>query len=148
MFDMLPLGGTEGGSGLSALVAGVVAAIFGAAFAIQRLIKSWKETEIESNVVSLMHTELTRLADQNRILGEELGKFQQEVIKLNRQLNDLSLENNRLHREVVALTQEVSALQEIIRTTNPDFAASTTAELKRATLTQFISRKELEENKE
>lgn len=127
-------------STFSGLVAGVIASVVGATLLIQRLLKSWKETSAETSVISLMHTELNRLAQQNSVLTEELAKFQLEVIRLNKQLNDLSVENNRLHSEVVILTHEVSRLQEIIRQ-NPDYAAMNTQEL--AKTTYMLGRKEV-----
>lgn len=127
-------------STFSGLVAGVIASVVGATLLIQRLLKSWKETSAETSVISLMHTELNRLAQQNSVLTEELAKFQLEVIRLNKQLNDLSIENNRLHSEVVILTQEVSRLQEIIRQ-NPDYAAMNTQEFTKTTY--MLGRKEV-----
>lgn len=97
----------------------IVVVLFGMIFGVQKVLKGWKESSTESNLISLMHTELTRLSAHNAILAEELAKFQLEVVSLNKQLNELTIENNRLHNEVVALTGEVSRLQRIIETSQP-----------------------------
>lgn len=92
----------------------VVIALVGAIFGIQKILKGWKETSTESNLISLMHSELTRLSAHNAVLAEELAKFQLEVISLNKQINNLTVENNRLYAEIAALTNEVNRLQEMI----------------------------------
>ncbi len=92
------------------VAAGLIALVFG----IQRLLKGWKETSTESNIISLMHEELSRLSVHNKTLAEELAKFQIEVLRLNKQLHDLTLENQRLHNEVVSLTTEIARLQGVI----------------------------------
>lgn len=127
-------------STFSGLVAGAIAAVVGATILVQRLLKSWKETSAETSVITLMHTELNRLSQQNSVLTEELAKFQLEVIRLNKQLNELSVENNRLHAEVAALTQEVTRLQHIIRQ-NPDYALMNTQEFTKTTY--MLGRKEI-----
>jgi len=92
----------------------VVIALVGAIFGIQKILKGWKETSTESNLISLMHGELTRLSTHNAVLAEELAKFQLEVVSLNKQINNLTVENNRLYAEIAALTNEVNRLQEMI----------------------------------
>lgn len=96
-------------------VAGLAAVgLMGVVVAFQKVLKGWKETSTESSILSLMHEELNRMSSHNKILAEELAKFQLEVIKLNNQLTDLTMENHRLHNEVQALTKEVNRLQETI----------------------------------
>ena len=92
----------------------VVIALVGAIFGIQKILKGWKETSTESNLISLMHSELTRLSTHNAVLAEELAKFQLEVVSLNKQINNLTVENSRLYAEIAALTNEVNRLQEMI----------------------------------
>lgn len=96
---------------------GIVVAVVGMIFGIQKMLKGWKETSTETSVLSLMHTELTRLSAHNAVLADELSKFQLEVVSLNKQLNSLTIENNRLHNEVVTLTSEVNRLQKMLETT-------------------------------
>ncbi len=93
----------------------VATAIIGAIFMIQKLLKGFKETATESNVMTIMNEELKRLSTTNRVLSEELAKFQMEIIALNKQLNTLSMENQKLHNEVSLLTKEVNRLQDIIK---------------------------------
>lgn len=96
------------------IATGVVVAIVGMVFGVQKMLKGWKETSTETSVLSLMHTELTRLSAHNAVLADELAKFQLEVVSLNKQLNSLTIENNRLHNEVVTLTNEVNRLQKML----------------------------------
>ena len=97
------------------LVSLVAMAVVGAVLAVQRVLKSFKETSAENSVVSMMHEELVRLSANNQTLSEQLSKFQVEILALNRQLNNLSLENQRLHNEIQLLTSEVAHLQYLLR---------------------------------
>lgn len=94
--------------------AGLSAGIIAFVFAVQKLLKSWKETGTESSVISLMHQELERMAAQNKVLSTELTSLQNEIIALNRELRAMSAENQKLHTEVVTLTAEVSRLRELL----------------------------------
>jgi len=86
-------------------------AIIAALFVFKKLMKDWLSTDIESNLIKLMHTELERLSEQNTALSLELGRLHTEVIALNHELQKLTLENQRLQTEVIALTNEVSGLK-------------------------------------
>lgn len=85
---------------------------------IQRLLKDWKSNGAETSVITLMHTELERMSQQNTNLSVELGRLHTQVIALNQQLQQLTVENQRLHTEVIALTNEVSSLKIITRKEN------------------------------
>lgn len=78
---------------------------------IQKLLRDWKSTGAETSIITLMHTELERMSDQNGLLSKELNRLQQEMIVLNTQISQLCVENQRLQTEVVALTNEVSKLR-------------------------------------
>lgn len=96
--------------------AGMIAAsLVGTAFLLQKFLTGWKADKTEGSVISLMHSELERMSEQNTKLSVELGKLQHEVIELNKQLRTLTAENQRLHAEVVVLTGEVSRLQSILQ---------------------------------
>jgi predicted nuclease with TOPRIM domain len=88
-----------------------ILALLALAMGVQKLLKNWKITDVESSIISLMHTELERMSTQNTLLASELNKLQLEIINLNKELNNLTLDNQRLHTEVVSLTKEVSRLQ-------------------------------------
>lgn len=106
------------GESIAQIAAAVAAGSIGLIITLQRVIKGWKETSAEGNILTLMQGELNRMSSQNKILAEELVKFQLEVVKLNNQLTDLNIENHRLHNEVVALTKEVTRLQKMIGENN------------------------------
>ncbi len=73
-----------------------------------KLLKDWKSTGAETSIITLMHTELERMSEQNGLLATELNRLQQEMIILNAQLAQLCIENQQLQTEVVALTEEVN----------------------------------------
>jgi predicted nuclease with TOPRIM domain len=89
----------------------VALAVVAFSVGIQKLLKDWKSTSAETSVITLMHTELERMSEQNGLLSTELNRLQQEMIVLNTQLSQLCIENQRLQTEVVALTDEVSKLR-------------------------------------
>jgi uncharacterized protein (DUF3084 family) len=76
----------------------------------QKLLKDWRSTNAETSIITLMHTELERLSEQNAQLSTELGRLHTEVINLNRELQKLTAENQRLQAEVIALTSQISKL--------------------------------------
>ena len=86
----------------------VALAVVAFSVGIQKLLKDWKSTGAETSVITLMHTELERMSEQNGLLATELNRLQQEMIILNAQLAQLCIENQQLQTEVVALTEEVN----------------------------------------
>lgn len=92
----------------------IAVAIIAALFGIQKLLKGWKEAATESSVISIMHTELERMARQNATLTTELNKLQIEIVTLNQELRKLTVENQQLHAEVAALTAEVTRLHKLL----------------------------------
>jgi hypothetical protein len=82
---------------------------------VQKLLKDWKSTGAETNIISLMHIELERMAEQNTALSMELGRLHTELITLSHELQKLTIENQSLQTEVIALTNEISALKAITR---------------------------------
>lgn len=99
---------------IAQIASGLVLGLIAVSVGLQKLFKGWKETNIESSVITLMHEELERMSKQNIILASELNKLQIEIVTLNRELHKLNLENQRLQLEVVALTQEVARLQIVL----------------------------------
>ena len=86
----------------------VALAVIAFSVGIQKLLKDWKSTGAETSIITLMHTELERMSEQNGLLANELNRLQQEMILLNNQLAQLCVENQQLQTEVVALTEEVN----------------------------------------
>lgn len=85
-------------------------AIIGLIVGVQKLLKDWRGTQAETNIISIMHTELERMSSQNTKLSTELGKLQEEIIELNNHLTKLNIENNKLQEEVSRLTIELKTL--------------------------------------
>ena len=96
----------------------LVIALVGIAYGIQKLVRNWKATDAESSIISIMHSELERMAAQNTILAEELNKLQLEIIKLTKELHNLSIENQRLNTEIASLTEEVTRMQKLLEDNN------------------------------
>lgn len=96
---------------LGIVALGLIAVFIGA----QKIIKDWRSTSAETNVITLMHIELDRMSEQNTSLSIELGRLHTEVIALTQELQKLTVENQRLQTEVIALTNEVSGLKMLTR---------------------------------
>jgi predicted nuclease with TOPRIM domain len=97
--------------GLGMVALAVIAVLVG----VQKILKDWRGTAAETNVITLMHAELERMSEQNTKLSLELGRLHTEVIALNTELQKLTVENQRLQTEVVALTNEISELKALTR---------------------------------
>ena len=86
-------------------------AVVGIAFGIQKVLKSWNSDSAENKVVLMMREELERANKQNTSLSEVLNRLQNEIIKLNESLLTLTVENQKLHREVSDLNTQVEQLK-------------------------------------
>lgn len=95
-------------------VTGVVGFLTAIALGVQAWLKRSKESESEHSLIKMMHTELERMSKQNSVLSEEIGKLQQELIRLNGQLATLSFENQKLQTEVANLNSEIIRLHGIM----------------------------------
>jgi len=84
---------------------------------IKKLLKDWRSTDAETSIITLMHSELERLSQQNTSLSTELGRLHNEVINLTQELQKLTFENQRLQTEVCALTEEISIFKRMSNTT-------------------------------
>lgn len=82
---------------------------------VQNLVKNWRSTAAETNIITLMHTELERMSAQNQQLSTELGRLHSEIIALNQELQKLTIENQSLQLEVVALTNEIAELKQLTK---------------------------------
>lgn len=94
------------------VLGGLALAIIAVFIGIQKIIKDWRSTSAETSIITIMHTELERLSEQNTALSTEIGRLHTEIIALNRELQNLTTENQRLQAEVIALTKEVSSLKQ------------------------------------
>ncbi len=85
--------------------------LVGLAMGVQQLVKKWKATSAETNIMSLLHDELERMSKQNTLLATYVNSLQLEANKINLELGKLQFENQKLHAEVVSLTKEVILLR-------------------------------------
>lgn len=93
----------------------VALAAIGLVVGVQKLLKDWRSTEAETNIIQLMHTEIERMGEQNTKLSTELGKLQEEVIRLNQELSKLNIENSKLQEEIAQLTLELTRFKQMSR---------------------------------
>jgi predicted nuclease with TOPRIM domain len=91
----------------------IAVAVIAGLFVLKKLMKDWLSTGAESNIITLMHTELERMSEQNTALSVELGRLHNEVILLNQELQKLTVENQRLQIEVMNLTTELNNFKKL-----------------------------------
>lgn len=87
---------------------------------VQKLIRDWRTTKAESDIISIMHKEIERMSAQNSTLSIELGKLQEEIIELNNQISKLNIENNRLREEISILTTELDNFKKLTTLANKE----------------------------
>ena len=90
----------------------VALAVIGLIVGVQKLLKDWRSTQAETNIIQLMHTEIERMGEQNSKLSLEIGKLQEEVIRLNQELSKLNIENSKLQEEIAQLTLELTRFKQ------------------------------------
>lgn len=94
---------------ISLLSVALIALVIG----VQKLVRDWRTTKAESDIISIMHKEIERMSNQNSTLSLELGKLQEEIIELNKQISKLNIENNRLQEEISVLTLELNSFKKL-----------------------------------
>lgn len=101
---------------VSLLSVALIALVMG----VQKLIRDWRTTKAESDIISIMHKEIERMSVQNSTLSIELGKLQEEIIELNNQISKLNIENNRLREEISLLTTELDNFKKLTTLVNKE----------------------------
>lgn len=96
---------------ISLFAVAVIAVFIGS----QKILKNWQSAETESSIITLMHSELERMSEQNTKLSVELGRLHDQIITLNTALHKLTVENQHLRTEVSALTEEVSLFKSLTK---------------------------------
>lgn len=99
---------------ISLLSVGLIALVIG----IQKLLRDWRTTKAESDIIQIMHTEIERMSAQNTTLSNALGSLQQEILELNKQITKLNIENNKLQEEVSTLTLELDSFKKLVAQRN------------------------------
>lgn len=99
---------------ISLLSVALIALVMG----VQKLIRDWRTTKAESDIISIMNQQIERMSIQNGTLSIELGKLQEEIIELNNQISKLNIENNKLQEEIVSLTIELNSLKKLTALVN------------------------------
>ncbi len=91
----------------------VALAAIGLVVGVQKLLKDWRSTNAETNIIEVMHTEIERMNAQNTKLSNEIGKLQEEIIKLHQELSRLNIENSKLQTEIARLTLELNNFKHV-----------------------------------
>jgi septal ring factor EnvC (AmiA/AmiB activator) len=94
---------------ISLLSVALIALVIG----VQKLVRDWRTTNAESDIISIMHKEIERMSSQNITLSTTLGKLQEEIIELNKQISKLNIENNKLQEEISVLTLELNSFKKL-----------------------------------
>lgn len=95
------------GSSLGEMVGVIGISIVSLAFGAQQLVKRWKTTGAENSVLTMLHSELERMATQNKLLSSYVHALQIEAAQINSELGKMQVENRKLHTEVLILTNEL-----------------------------------------
>jgi hypothetical protein len=102
------------GSSLGETVGIVGVAIVTLALGAQQLLKRWKTGSAENSILTLLHSELERMATQNKLLSSYVNALQIEAVKINSELAKLQVENKKLHTEVLILTNELISMRRVL----------------------------------
>ena len=86
----------------------------------QQILKRWKSTSAENTVLTLLHSELERMAVQNKLLSSYVNALQLEATKINSELGKLQVENQKLHTEVMILTRELISVRKALLLQNKE----------------------------
>lgn len=82
-------------------------AIVGLLLGIQKILRDWKTTKAESDIITMLHTEIQRMEEQNSRLSSEVHTLQQKIIELSQQITKLTVENTVLNQKVSDLIKEL-----------------------------------------
>lgn len=89
-------------------------ALLASAYALKKYLKGWNTISAENTVISLLREELDRMSNQNVSIATELNKLQHDLISLHREIQTLTVENNRLVSQVDQLNLQVERLKSIL----------------------------------
>lgn len=74
---------------------------------IQKIVRDWKTTRAESDIITMLHTEIQRMEEQNTRLSTEVHNLQQKIIQLGQEVTKLTVENSMLNEKISALIKEL-----------------------------------------
>jgi predicted nuclease with TOPRIM domain len=89
-------------------------ALLAIAYSLKKYLKSWNNLSAENTVVTLLREELDRMSNQNVAIASELNKLQIDLINLHKEIQSLTIENNRLYAQVNQLNHQVERLKNIL----------------------------------
>lgn len=89
-------------------------ALLAIAYSIKKYLKGWNILSAENTVINLLREELDRMSNQNRDIATELNKLQLDLINLHKEIQSLTVENNRLYTQVNQLNFQVEKLKSIL----------------------------------
>jgi predicted nuclease with TOPRIM domain len=89
-------------------------ALLATAYSLKKYLKGWNLLSAENTVINLLREELDRMSSQNRDIASELNKLQLDLINLHKEIQILTVENNRLYTQVNQLNHQVERLKSIL----------------------------------
>jgi len=89
-------------------------ALLATAYSLKKYLKGWNVLSAENSVINLLRDELDRMSNQNRDIATELNKLQVDLINLHKEIQSLTIENNRLYTQVNQLNHQVERLKNIL----------------------------------
>ena len=105
-------------SSTSEAVIGISVAVLAGAIALRKYIRGWTNDSAENEVVKLLREEIKRMSDQNMAVTTELNRLQIDIIRLHKELQLLTLENGKLHTQIMSLNTQIDRLKTILEDHN------------------------------
>jgi septal ring factor EnvC (AmiA/AmiB activator) len=95
---------------IEALTTGALALVL-LVIGLQKIVRDWKTTKAESDIISMLHEEIERMEQQNKKLSDELHGLQQKLISLSQDVTRLTIENNDLREKIADMMKELNVFK-------------------------------------
>lgn len=78
---------------------------------LQKIVRDWKTTKAESDIISMLHNEIERMEQQNKKLSDEVHSLQQKLISLSQDVTKLTVENNHLREQIADMAKDLNVFK-------------------------------------
>ena len=95
---------------IEALTTGALALVL-LVIGLQKIVRDWKTTKAESDIISMLHEEIERMEQLNKKLSDELHGLQQKLISLSQDVTRLTIENNDLREKIADMMKELNVFK-------------------------------------
>ncbi len=124
-------------SDLLTYASGLVAAVGGVVFGLQKAVKMWSsdkkdiyKNNVETDLFQRLSDETKRLHEQNQTLSKTIEHLREELGKLHEEITNLRIENTTLRQEVSALHEELGEFRHDNRFKDKRAFVDTTPDIK------------------